>query len=98
MIQDVRVFLKLRVALQDYVILVQLRVHRVDLPLAKGIVERLVDGCWGNTETRRSYTIDYEGNGHAAKLLVRRNILKLRQFLEPRHEPAGPVIQFILIR
>ena len=49
MIQHVWILLKLRLALQDHMILIELRVHRVDLPLTKGIVERVVDSGWRNT-------------------------------------------------
>ena len=43
MIQLVRIELKLRLALQDDVILIHLRVHRVDLPLAKGVVQSVIN-------------------------------------------------------
>ena len=44
MVQLVRIVLKLRLALQNHVVLIHLRVHRVDLPLAEGVVQSVIDG------------------------------------------------------
>jgi hypothetical protein len=48
MIQLVRVALKLRLALEDHVILIHLRVHGADLALAEGVIERVIDCGWRN--------------------------------------------------
>jgi hypothetical protein len=37
------ILLELRIDFQHHVVLVQLREHRRDLPLAEGVVERVVD-------------------------------------------------------
>ena len=42
--QLARIFLKLGLRFQNYVILVELRVHRADLPLPVGVIKRVVDG------------------------------------------------------
>ena len=44
MVQLVGVQLKLRLALENNVVLIHLRVHRVDLPLAEGVIQSVIDG------------------------------------------------------
>ena len=58
MTQHVWILLKLRLALEDHMILIELRVHRVDLPLTEGIIECVVDGGRCNAQARRGYAID----------------------------------------
>ena len=44
MIQHFRIKLKLRLRFKDHVVLVDLRIHRVDLALPESVVQRIVDG------------------------------------------------------
>ena len=48
--QLLRIELKFRVRLQNHVILIQLRVERVDLSLSEGVIERVVDGLRSDAE------------------------------------------------
>ena len=52
--------LELRLDLQHDVVLVQLREHRRDLPLAEGVVERVVDHLRRDAEPRRGVAVDDE--------------------------------------
>ena len=61
--QLLRVELELGVRLQNYVILIQLRVKSIDLALAKRVVERVVDGGRRDTEPRGRGTV----NGHRCR-------------------------------
>ena len=74
-----RIKLELRLRFEDDVILVQLRVHRVNLALAKGIVERVVDRGRGNPQTGSCCAIYNQRYGKAAQLLIGSHIFKLRQ-------------------
>jgi hypothetical protein len=94
MVQLIRVKLKLRLGLQNHVILVQLRVHRIDLPLAECVVQRVVDRRRRHAKPRSSRAIDHQRHGQAAHLLIRRNIFELRQLLQLADKSVGPVIQF----
>jgi hypothetical protein len=42
------------------VVLVQLCEQSIDLPLAKGIVENVIDALRCDAQPRRGYAIDYE--------------------------------------
>ena len=52
MVQHVRVQLKLRLTLQHNVVLIQLRIHRVDLALAEGVIQSVIDGGGRDAKTR----------------------------------------------
>ena len=49
-----------RGSLEDDVVLVDLRVHGVDLALAEGVIERVVDGRGRDAEARRRDAVDDE--------------------------------------
>ncbi len=98
MVQLVGVQLKLRLRLQNHVVLVQLRVHRIDLPLAERVVERIVDRRRRHAQARSSRPVDHQRHRQTAHLLVGRNIFELRQLLQPGDKAIGPVIQFVLVR
>ena len=97
MIQLIGVELELRFRFKNHVILVELRVHRIDLALTKSIVEGVVDGGRGHAESRSSGSVDHQGHREAAHLLVGRNIFELRQFFEASDKAIGPVVELILI-
>ncbi len=63
-------------------VLVELRVHRVDLALAEGVVESVVDGGGGDAEAGSGDAVDDERNGEAAGLLIGGNIFELGQLLQ----------------
>ena len=69
-VQFVGVHLELRLALEDYVVLIQLRVHGVDLALAESVVESVVDRCRSNAETRSSWSVNDQGDSQSTRLLV----------------------------
>ena len=50
--------LELRLRFQNHVVLVELRVHRVDLALAEGVVERVVDGRRRDAQPRCGDAVD----------------------------------------
>ena len=78
----------------DDVVLVQLRVHRADLPLTEGVVERVVDRRRRDTEARRGDAVDDQRDGPTTRLLIRRDVLELRQRLQLVDELRRPRVQF----
>ena len=76
MLQDIRIVLELRQRFQDHVILIELGVHRIDLALSKGVVQRVVDGGRSDAKPRRSDAIDDQRNCKPSGLLVGGYILK----------------------
>jgi len=79
------------------VILVQLRVHRVDLSLAERIIKRVVDGRWCDAESRRSRAIDHHLLRLATQLLICDNIGQLWQLLQLCDQSARHGIQLGLV-
>ncbi len=65
-----RVQLELRIRLENDVILIQLCVHRVDLALPEGVVERVVDGGRCDAEARSGSTVNGQRCRLSAELLV----------------------------
>ena len=92
MIQIAGVLLKLWHALQNNVVLVHLRVHRVDLPLAERVIEGVIDCRWRDPQPRSAHSIDHQGYGESSQLLIRRNIFQFGQLLEPLDEAVRPLI------
>src|SRR5262249_34472291 len=75
-------------------VLIQLRIHGGDLALAKGIVERIVDGRGADTEAGGSGTINDQGGFEAAVLLIGEEV---RQEWERAHlgqDARCPFIEF----
>ena len=97
LVQLVGIDLELRLRLKNHMVLVQLRVHRVDLPLTEGIVECIVDRRGSDTQARGRGAIDHQRDGQAAHLLVGGNIFELRQLLQTRNKTIRPIVQFVLI-
>ena len=90
-------FLRNRHDLQNDPILVQLREHRRDLPLAEGVVERVVDRLRGDAQPRRRTSIDGQPSGEPLVLLVAAHVPQLRPPAAPR--PAcGPPVQLRRVR
>ena len=81
--------------LQNHVVLVQLRVHRADLALAVGVVERVVDGGRRDAEARGGDAVDDQRNGQAAGLLVGGHVFEFRQLLQLLDEAVGPQVQLV---
>src|SRR5207253_2582179 len=73
--------LELRFDFQHDAILVRLREDGRDLPLAKGIIERIVDGLRADAEARRRIAVDDQARLQAQVLVVAGDITQLRQLL-----------------
>jgi hypothetical protein len=65
-----RVALKQRVRFQNDVVLIQLRIKRVDLPLPESVVKRIVDGGWRDAESRGRGAIDGNRRRQTTQLLI----------------------------
>ena len=92
------VFLEFRVGFQNNVVLVQLRVHGINLPLPECVIERVVDGRRSDAKSRSGGAINNYGFRHAAQLLIGCHVGKLRQFPKLSHQLADYAVQLILIR
>ena len=79
-------------------ILVELRIHGVDLALTEGVVEGVVDGGGRDSEARGGGAVDDERCGRTAELLVGYDVGQLRKFLQARHEVAGHGVELVLVR
>ena len=97
MIQLVGIELKLRLAFQNDVVLVHLRIHGADLPLAERVIKSVIDGGGRDAEARGGNTVDYQRYGETAGLLIGGNVFQAGQLLEPGDETIGPVIQLIRV-
>ena len=98
MVQLIRVKLKLWLGLQNHVVLIQLRIHRINLALAKRIVERIVDRRRRHTQPGSSRPVNDQRHRQPTQLLIRSNVFELRQLFQLRHKAVGPIIQLVLIR
>src|ERR1700723_42989 len=97
MIQLVWIQLKLRLTLQNHVILIDLRIHRTDLPLTESVIERVVDGRGRDAKSRSGNAVDHPRNRQPSHLLVGGDIFQFWQLLQPAYETVGPVVQFIRV-
>ena len=90
----------MRFGLQNDVILIQLRVHGVDLPLSEGVVQSVIYGRGRDSQPRCRRTIKLQRNRQSAGLLVGRNIFELMKHLvkdgavviDPADEITGAMI------
>ena len=73
-------------------VLIQLRIHRIDLALTEGVIERLIDGGGRNAKARGGRAINDQRNGIAAELLIGGHIFKLGPLFQLGHEPRRPVV------
>ena len=78
-------------------ILVELREDRRDLPLAKGIVQRVVDRLGRDPEAGRGVAVDAQCCARGGSLGVGRHILQLRQRLQFLFEYRRPAGEFIAV-
>ena len=77
------ILLPLRGGLKDHVVLVELRIEGVDLALAEGVVERVVDGGGRDAEARRGDAVDHPAETALAPgLLVGGHVFQLGQLLK----------------
>src|SRR5207245_10004567 len=89
--QRIRILLELRIHFQNHVILIELGKNRGDLPLAKGIVKRVVNVGGKNAESRGGVAVDGVGSdeiqdnmdgGDVAKIWARLHlVIELRGIL-----------------
>ena len=78
-------------------VLIELRVKGVDLPLAVGVVERVVDGVGRNAQPRRRHPINRKVQSACVGLLVGGDILNFLQPLQLADELVGPLVQLVAI-
>ncbi len=78
-------------------VLVQLRVHRGDLPLAESVVERLVDGLRRDAHAGSCDAIDDQGSGQAGSLLIGGEVAQFRNGREFGHKLRRPEIEFLQV-
>jgi hypothetical protein len=89
--------LELRLRFEDHAILVELRENDRDLPLAKGVVKRVVDGLRGDVEVRGFLAVDVHAELQAAGLLVAGYVDQARLCAEFREELRRPCGQLGLV-
>ena len=90
MIQLGGILLKLRLALQHNVVLVHLRVHRVDLPLAEGVIQSVIDCRRRDAESRGGRPVNREGYSEPSGLLISRDTFQFWQPPQLADEAVGP--------
>ena len=76
--------------LQHHAVLVQLREHRRDLPLAERVVERVVDHLRRDAEPRRGVAVDHQARLQPRVLLVAGDVAQLGQRLQAARRAAAP--------
>src|SRR5437879_1553474 len=69
-VQSIRVLQKRGVSFQDDVVLIQPGIHGGDLTLAKGVVERVIDGLCRHAQSSGSLAIDLKRDLESVILLV----------------------------
>ena len=97
-VQLPRVLLKLRIGFENHVILIELRVQRVNLPLSESVIQRVVDGRRRYAEARRSGAVDDQRLRDAAQLLVGHHVGEFRKPRQLRDEIVHHGVQLRLIR
>ena len=95
MVQVVGIELKLRLTLENNMVLVHLGIHRANLPLTEGVIQGVIDGRRGDAKSRSRDPIDRKRYRKPSSLLIGGDIFQFRQLLQPNNETVGPVIQFI---
>ena len=70
MIQLVRVQLKLRLTFQNNMVLIDLRIHRADLPLTESVIQGVIDGRRRDAKSRGGNPVNHERYGQPACLLI----------------------------
>jgi hypothetical protein len=83
----------LGVQFQDHVVLVDLGLELVDLALAEGVVQRLVDIGGGQAETRGGAAVDADVGDAAAQLQVVGQVAERRVAAQFFGQALGPGVQ-----
>src|SRR6266576_3094210 len=78
---------------ENHVVLIQLREERGDLPLAEGVIKRVIYRLRRDAEPRGGYTINDEPGLRTERLLVGRHIAQLREDLKFCDQLRGPGVQ-----
>ncbi|KAG1254178.1 hypothetical protein G6F68_010976 [Rhizopus microsporus] len=86
-----------RCDLQDHPVLVGIGLELVDLALAEGVVEHLVDIVGGEAEARCGGAVDLQPGDTGAHLLVVGHVAQLRQAAQARGQLFGPARQFAAV-
>src|SRR3954468_19188960 len=76
-------------------VLIRLRVERVDQALTVRIIEGIVDSGRGNAEAGRGRAIDIQVQCTSAGLLIGGDVFQVGQLLQLRDELIAPLIQFV---
>ena len=75
-------------------VLVQLCVHRVDLTLAEGVIQRVIDGRRSDAEARGRRSINHYRLRLTAQLLIGDHIGQLWELFQLSHEIVRDTVQF----
>ena len=78
-------------------VLVQLGIHRADLPLTECVIQGVIDGGRRDAQSRRSDPVDHQRHGQPSRLLIGGHIFQFRQLLQPFDETVRPVSQLTRI-
>jgi hypothetical protein len=70
MVQVVGIELELRLTLENNMVLVHLGIHRANLALTEGVIQGVIDRCWGDAKSRRCDPVDHERDGKPSSLLI----------------------------
>ena len=92
-VKRLRRVLELRIDLHDDMVLVQGRVHGRDDALAKGVVERVVDGEGQDAVARGHLALDGDVEQRTGIELIGRDVGDAGELLDPVEEQGRPVIQ-----
>ena len=82
---------------ENHVELIGLRIDRRYLPLAEGIVERVVDVLRGDAQPARRIAIDIDHQSEAVVLLIARDVAQFGNLLHLVHQARSPQIQQRLV-
>jgi hypothetical protein len=97
LLQRLRPLLKFRHHLKNDAVLVQLREHGGDLPLAEGIVECIGDELRRDTHAGGGIAIDLHQRRQPLIQLIAADIPQLRPYLQALQQFRSPAIQFLRI-
>ena len=94
-LQGIGAFQVGRVDFQNHMVLVVSLVHGGNLPLAEGIVERVVNDLGRNAQARGGIAVHDHVGLQTAALLVAGDILELGDGLEFADEQGAPAVEFV---
>ena len=78
--------------------LIGLRIDRRYLPLAEGIVERVVNVLRSDAKPARRVAVDIDHQPEAVVLLIARDVAQFGYLFHSVHQPRSPQIQQRLVR